>query len=100
VVGDDRPPPTIRSPGAFEVYDIAGNALVGAVSLGVVGLDWQLGGLAASSPTGAGATGSLDGSASQLVQAMAGFGGGAADSTTAPLTADTSQHTFLTTPHT
>jgi hypothetical protein len=35
----------------------------------------------------------------QLVQAMAGFGGGAADtSATAPLSADTSQQTLLTTP--
>jgi len=34
------------------------------------------------------------------VQAMAGFGGGAAEtSATAPLGADTSQQTFLTTPH-
>ena len=32
--------------GAFEVYDIAGNNLVGAASLGAVGLDWQLGGFA------------------------------------------------------
>jgi hypothetical protein len=38
--------------GAFEVYDIAGNALVGAASLGAVGLDWQLGGFAAGSPAG------------------------------------------------
>jgi hypothetical protein len=31
---------------------------------------------------------------------MAGFGGGAADtSATAPLSADTSKQTFLTTPH-
>jgi len=36
----------------------------------------------------------------QLVQAMAGFSGGAADSSaTAPLNADTSQQTLLTTPH-
>jgi len=42
------------------------------------------------------------GSTSQLVQAMAGLGGGsgAADgSNTAPLGADTSQQTFLTAPH-
>jgi hypothetical protein len=40
--------------------------------------------------------------ASQLVQAMAGFGGssGAADGlNAAPLGADTSQQTLLTTPH-
>jgi hypothetical protein len=36
--------------GAFEVYDIAGNALVGAASLGQVGLDWQLGGFAVDRP--------------------------------------------------
>jgi hypothetical protein len=29
--------------GAFEVYDIAGNTLVGAASLGAVGLDCRLG---------------------------------------------------------
>ena len=42
------------------------------------------------------------GSTSQLVQAMAGFGGGsgAADgSSTPPLNADASQQQFLTTPH-
>jgi hypothetical protein len=37
--------------GAFEVYDIAGNTLVGAASLGTVGLDWQLGGFAVDPPT-------------------------------------------------
>jgi hypothetical protein len=40
--------------GAFEVYDIANNQLTGASSLGQVGLDWQLGGLAADPPTMAG----------------------------------------------
>jgi hypothetical protein len=86
------------STGAFEVYDIANNQLTGAASLGSVGLDWQLGGFAADPPTGA--MGSSDGSTSQLVQAMAGFGGGsgAAISNTAPLGADTSQQQFLTTP--
>src|SRR4029077_19788326 len=59
--------------GAFEVYDIANNQLTGAASLGAVGLDWQLGGFAADPPTGS--MGSSD-STSQLVQAMAGFGGG------------------------
>ena len=64
----------------------------------VLRLEWQLGGFAANSPTGA--AGNSDTSNSQLVQAMAGFGGGAADtSATAPLSADTSQQTFLTTPH-
>jgi hypothetical protein len=28
--------------GQFEVYDIANNQLIGAASLGAVGLDWQL----------------------------------------------------------
>jgi hypothetical protein len=82
--------------GAFEVYDIANNQLTGAAPLGSVGLDWQLGGFAADPPTGS--IGS-SGSSSQLVQAMAGFGGGAADtSNTAPLGADTSQQPLLTTP--
>ena len=85
--------------GAFEVYDIANNQLTGAAPLGAVGLDWQLGSFAADPPTGSmGGSGST----SQLVQAMAGFGGGsgAADGlNTAPLGADTSQQqTFLTTP--
>jgi hypothetical protein len=85
--------------GAFEVFDIANNQLTGAASLGSVGLDWQLGGFAAGTPTGS--MGSPDGSTSQLVQAMAGFGGGsgAADSlNSVALGADTSQQTLLTTP--
>jgi hypothetical protein len=82
--------------GAFEVYDIANNQLTGAAPLGAVGLDWQLGGFAADPPTGS--MGS-SGSTSQLVQAMAGFGGGAAAiSNTAPLGAETSQQPLLTTP--
>jgi hypothetical protein len=96
--------------GAFEAYNIANNQLTGSASLGQVGLDWQLGGFA---PTGSippplsGPFGSssqpaaMDGSTSQLVQAMAGFGagGGATDSlNAAPLSADTSLQTFLTTP--
>jgi hypothetical protein len=84
--------------GAFEVYDIANNQLTGAASLGSVGLDWSLGGFAVD-PTTAPAGGS-DGSTSQLVQAMAGFGGsGAGESlNTASLSADTSQQPLLTTP--
>jgi hypothetical protein len=93
--------------GAFEVYDIAGNTLVGAASLGTVGLDWRLGGFAVDPPTVS--TGSMDGASSvdgasqvaQLTQAMAGFGGGsgAADGLNADfVNADTSQQTFLTTP--
>ena len=83
--------------GQFEVYDIAGNTLVGAASLGTVGLDWQLGGFAVDPPTG-----SMDsaGSNSELVQAMAGFGGGsgAADNfNSAAFSAETSQQPLLTT---
>jgi hypothetical protein len=84
--------------GAFEVYDIAGNTLVGAASLGTVGLDWQLGGFAVDPPSGS--TGNSS-QAAQLTQAMAGFigGSGAGESlNTAPLGADTSQQSFLTTP--
>jgi len=82
--------------GAFEVYDIANNQITGAAPLGSVGLDWQLGGFAADPPTGS--MGSA-GSTSQLVQEMAGFGGGAAADTsnTAPLEAETSQQPLLTT---
>jgi hypothetical protein len=85
--------------GAFQVYNIASNQITGAALLGAVGLDWQLGGFAADPPTGS--MGSSDGSTSQLVHAMAGFGGGGADDglNAAPFGADTSQQTFLTTPH-
>jgi hypothetical protein len=84
--------------GAFEVYEIANNQLTGAASLGLIGPNLQLSGFAADPPTGS--MGSLDGSTSQLVQAMASFGGDAADgANTAPLSADMSQQTFLTTPH-
>jgi len=86
--------------GAFEVYDIANNQLSGAAALGAVGLDWQTGGFAANPPSAS--MGSSDASTSQLVQAMAGFGGGsgAADSLNAAVVAaDTSQQTFLTAPH-
>jgi subtilase family protein len=82
--------------GAFEVYDIANNQLTGAALLGSVGLDWQLGGLAADPPAGSmGSSNQVD----QLVQAMAGFGGGAAEtSNTVALGIDTSQQPLLTTP--
>ena len=85
--------------GAFQVYNITNNQITGSASLGQIGLEWQLGGLAADPPSAA--MGS-SGPTSQLVQAMAGFGdgSGAADSlNTAPLvTADTSQQSLLTTP--
>jgi uncharacterized repeat protein (TIGR01451 family) len=88
--------------GQFEVYDIVNNQITSANSLGAVGVDWQLGGFAGVSSTGSSASmGSSDTSTSQLVQAMAGFGGGggAADElNTAPLSADTTQETLLTTP--
>ncbi len=88
--------------GAFQVYNIANNQLTGSASLGAVGLDWQLGGFAANSPTASGAAmGSSDASTSQLVQAMAGFGGGsgAADEMNAGvITTDASQQTLLTAP--
>jgi len=95
--------------GAFQVYNVANNQVTGSAPLGAVGTDWQLpqppsglpgGGFAASSPTGT--PGSPDvASNAQLVQAMAGFGGGSgADETlnTAPLGADTSQQPLLTMP--
>src|SRR5215467_16334734 len=82
--------------GQFEVYNIANDQITGAALLGAVGLDWQLGGFAVDPPTAS--TGSSDGSTSQLVQAMAGFGGDAADdSNDVSLGADTSQQPFLTT---
>ena len=85
--------------GAFEVYDIANNQLTGAASLGAVGRDWQVGGFAAD-PPGAPAGGS-DGSTSQLVQAMAGFGGsgGTADGSNAGFAnVNASEQPLLTTP--
>jgi hypothetical protein len=84
--------------GAFQVYNIANNQLTGSASLGAAGLDWQLGGFAANSPTPSGAF--ADVSNDQLVQVMAGFGGGsAADGLNAGLlNADTSQQPLLTTP--
>jgi probable HAF family extracellular repeat protein len=86
--------------GAFQVYNIANNQITASASLGIVGLEWQLGGFAADQPPAT--AGGSDGSTSQLVQAMAGFGGGsgAGESlNTAPLGSDTSQQTLLTTPH-
>jgi hypothetical protein len=89
--------------GAFQAYNIAGNTLVGSASLGAPGPDWQLGGFAASTPTGSmGSTDDQPASNAQLVQSMAGFGGssGAADGlNAAPLSADTSPQTLLTMPH-
>ena len=82
---------------AFVGINIAGNALVGAASLGTVGLDWQLGGFAVDPPTGSGVF--ADGSNDQLVQGMASFGGDAADDSNGVfLGDDTSQQAYLTTP--
>jgi hypothetical protein len=87
--------------GAFEVYNITNNQLTGAAPLGSVGLDWQLGGFATDPPTGSmGGSGGQSDSTSQLVQAMAGFGGGgtAESLNTVPLAAETSQQQLLATP--
>jgi hypothetical protein len=80
--------------GAFEVYDISNNMITSATSLGAVGLDFQVGGIAADPPTG------NSNQVAQLVQAMAGFGGGGAAEglNTTPLGADTSQQLQLTSP--
>jgi hypothetical protein len=69
--------------------------------LGAVGLDWQLGGFAVDPPTASPAAMGDAGEVAQLVQAIAGFGGGSAAAdglNTAALGIDTLQQTFLTTP--
>jgi hypothetical protein len=81
--------------GNFEVYQYNAslNRFVGN-PMGPVGAPWVVDGITANPPSSAAA------SPAQLVQMMAGFGGGsgAADGlNTAPLTGDTSQQTFLTT---
>src|SRR5262249_17539516 len=82
-----------KNTGGFGVYDIAGNPLIGAALLGQVGLDWGLGGFAVDPAAD-------DSSVGQLVQAMAGFGGDAADDSNSVFLGDeTSQQSFLTTPH-
>jgi hypothetical protein len=87
--------------GAFQVYNIANNHLTGSAPLGAVGVEWQLGGFA---PIGSVPPpfqpAAMDGSTSQLVQAMAGFGGGsgADDGLNAGfVNAETSQQPLLTT---
>jgi hypothetical protein len=86
--------------GNFEVYQYNANlnAFVGN-AMGAVGAPWVVDGIAADPPTAS--MGSSDSSTSQLVQAMAGFGGsGAGDGLNAGfVNADTSQQTLLTTPH-
>jgi probable HAF family extracellular repeat protein len=84
--------------GAFEVYDIANNQLTGAASLGAVGLDWQLGGFAADPPSSSGGA-FADVASDQLVQAMAGFGGGSSageGSNVGVVNADATQQPLLT----
>jgi hypothetical protein len=77
---------------------------MGSASLGAVGVASQLGGFAPSfslpGPVGPGSEpAEMGGSTAQLVQAMAGFGGGgAAISNTAPLGTEASQQPLLTTP--
>jgi Lipase (class 3) len=84
--------------GDLEVYQYHAsfNAFAGQ-PMGAVGAPWMLDGIAAAPPSGGGAAEMTN---AQLVQAMAGFGGGtgAADGlNTAPLIGDTSQQTLLTT---
>jgi len=67
------------------IFTVENNVVTNAHIVATTGIDWQ-----------------PDGFTAQLVQAMAGFGGGggAADGLTLPsLSADTSQQTLLTTPH-
>jgi hypothetical protein len=59
--------------GAFELYDISDNAITSASSMGAVGLEWQVGGIAADPPTGPSAA-----SIAALSQAIDSFGASAA----------------------
>ena len=89
--------------GAFQVYNIANNHFTGSAPLGQVGSDWQLGGFAPTISTPPPIEPqAMDDSTSQLVQAMAGFGGGSGATenlNAGVLPADTPQQTLLTTPH-
>jgi hypothetical protein len=96
------------SDGMFGVYAISNNQFSFNL-MGAVGTNWQFSGIAATNGLGAGAAmgnsngqgGWTDSSNAQLLQAMAGFGGGsgAADGlNAAALSADSSRETFLTTP--
>ena len=53
--------------GAFEVYDIGNNQLTAAASMGQVGTEWQVAGIAADPPSASGV------SNNRLAQAMASF---------------------------
>jgi hypothetical protein len=81
-------------------YNIANNQITGAALLGTVGLDWQLGGFAVDPPTASTASIGDSSQVAQLVQAMAGVGGGGAAESlnTVALGAETSQQPLLTTP--
>ncbi|HYY13946.1 MAG TPA: hypothetical protein VE758_05890 [Chthoniobacterales bacterium] len=84
--------------GVFQVYDISNDQITDAHSRSSA----RIGRLGVSPPILPPVSwGGSDGSASQLVQAMAGFdGSGAAGGLSAGVVnADTSQQTFLTTPH-
>ena len=74
--------------------------LTNAALIGTVDLDWQLGGFAACAPTASPASVRSSSQVGQLVQAMAGFGGGGAGESlnTAPLAPDTAQQPLLTPP--
>jgi hypothetical protein len=86
--------------GAFQVYNIQNDVLTGSAPLTPPASNP----IAATSTVGGMAldlSGPAQGSTSQLVQAMAGFDGGsgaAAGLNAAPLGADTSRQSFLTTP--
>jgi hypothetical protein len=84
--------------GAFEVYDISHNAVTSAVSMGAVGLEWQVGGFGVVDPP----TPSSGASIPLLVQAMASFAPGSStppSSVTADAENQTAQANQLFKPH-
>ena len=70
--------------GAFEVYDIANNQLTTAASMGTVGTDWQVDGIAADPPTSgaSAAPASAFGPTAELVQGMASMSAGSSSVST------------------
>jgi hypothetical protein len=83
--------------GQFEVYDISHNAVTSAASMGQIGLQWQVGGIAADPPAG-----TTPASTALLVQAIASFAASAAITSLPGAVlggADTPQQTLLTMPH-